>query len=91
MDEVDESPTPVNGESLEAYAVRRLEEMSILENERSYTREYTPGVYLYDIVRGSIPGLEGDMWVKDQTVNCGKGITVEEKAVRKEALWRRIS
>ena len=89
VDEVDESPTPVNGESLEAYAIRKLEEMSILEEERTYTREYYPEVYLYDVVRGSIEGLYGDMRVKSQTVNCGKGITVEENAVREVALWQR--
>lgn len=91
VDEVDESPTPVNGETLGAYAARRLEEMSVLETQHTYKREYAPDVYLYDIVRGSIGGLEGDMRVKSQTVNCGKGITIQEKAVREEALWQRIS
>lgn len=90
VDEVDESPTPVNGETLGAYAARRLEEMSLLETEHTYTREYAPDVYLYDIVRGSIDGLSGDMRVKSQTVNCGRGITIQEKAVKEEYLWRTL-
>ena len=91
VDEIDEAPTPVNGETMNAYATRRLEELSVLEEERQYTREYAPDVYLYDIVRGSITGLEGDMRVTAQTVNCDKGITVQETAVREEALWQTIS
>ncbi|MBR2189321.1 MAG: hypothetical protein IJ860_07950, partial [Eubacterium sp.] len=61
VDVVDESPTPVNGETIGDYATRRLSQLSVLESERTYTREYAPDVNLYDIVRGSIAGLQGDM------------------------------
>lgn len=87
VDEVDESPTPINGETLSAYAIRRLKEMSVKQDERTYTREYQPDVNLYSIVRASIDGLEGDLRVKAQTLNCSYGITVNEKAAREVSLW----
>lgn len=87
VDEVDESPTPVNGETLSAYATRKLKEMSVRQDERTYTREYHPDVNLYSIVRASIDGLEGDLKVKSQTLTCNYGITVNEKAVREVSLW----
>lgn len=87
VDEVDESPTPVNGETLSAYATRKLKEMSVRQDERTYTREYHPDVNLYSIVRASINGLEGDLKVKSQTLTCNYGITVNEKAVREVSLW----
>lgn len=89
VDYVDESPTPVNGETYSAYAQRRLEEMSVMTDERSYSREYADGVYLYSIIRASIDGLEGDLRVQSQTIECGNGITVEEKAIREVSLWQR--
>lgn len=89
VDHVDESPTPVNGETYSAYAQRRLEEMSVMKDERTYTREYDPNVLLYSIVRASIDGMQGDLRVTSQQVNCGKGITITEKAVREVPLWRR--
>lgn len=87
VDYVDESPTPVDGETLSAYAQRRLHEMSVSKDERSYTREFADGVYLYDIVRASIDGLYGDLRVQSQSVECGKGITIEETAVSEVSLW----
>ena len=89
VDYVDESPTPINGETLPAYANRRLHALSVTKDERKYTREYAPNVYLYDIVRASINGLEGDLRIESQTVNCGNGITIQEKAVREVDLWQR--
>ena len=87
VDIVDESPTPVNGETLSAYAIRKLKEMSVKQDERTYTREYHPDVNLYSIVRASIDGLEGDLRVKSQSLTCSYGITVNEKAVREVNLW----
>lgn len=87
VDEVDESPTPVNGETLSAYAFRKLKELSVRKDERTYTREYYPDVNLYSIVRASINGLEGDLKVQSQTLNCNYGITVNEKSAREVSLW----
>lgn len=88
VDMVDTSPTPVNDKTLNEYAEDRLKELSILKDERTYTREYVPNVYLYSLVRASIDGLQGDMRVTSQTINCGNGITVNEKASREIALWQ---
>lgn len=88
VDIVDESPKPVNGESYGAYAERRLREKSVMKDERSYTREFAPDVYVYSLVRASVPGLEGDLRIKSQTLRCDKGISVSEKAEREVQLWQ---
>lgn len=87
VDVVDTSPTPVNGKTMPEYAHDRLKELSILRDERTYVREYAPNVYLYSLVRASINGLQGDMRVASQSVDCGNGITVNEKAAREIVLW----
>ena len=87
VDQVDESPVPVNGETLSAYADRRLKELSVMKEERSYTREYAAGVHLYSIIRSSIDEMHGDYRVESQTIDCGRGITVQEKAIKEVLLW----
>lgn len=87
VDVVDTSPTPVNGKTLQEYAQDRLKELSIMRDERTYVREYAPNVYLYSLVRASINGLQGDLRVESQSIDCGNGITVNEKASREIALW----
>lgn len=87
VDHVDESPTAINGETLSAYANRRLRELSVEKEEKTYAREYAADVYLYSIVRASIDGMTGDYRINSQTVECGKGITVQEKAVKEVPLW----
>ena len=90
IDVVDESPTKVNGETLEAYALRKLQELSTIKEEHSYVREYQPDIYPYAIVRGSIEsaGIEGDLRISNQSLECGAGITVTEKAVREISTWQ---
>lgn len=87
VDVVDTSPTPVNGQTLREYANGRLKDLSILKEEYTYQREYADKVYLYSLVRASINGLQGDLRVESQSINCGKGITVTEKASKETALW----
>ena len=87
VDKVDESPVPVNGETLSAYANRRLKELSVKKEERSYSREFAAGVYLYSIIRASIDELYGDYRIESQTIECGRGITVQEKATKEVPLW----
>lgn len=89
VDYVDESPTPIDGDTYSVYAQKQLEALSILKDEREYTREYAPDVYLYDIVRASIDGIEGDLRVESQTIEIGNGIQVKEKAVKEIPLWQR--
>ncbi len=87
VDVVDTSPTPVNGKTLNEYATDRLRALSVLKETWTYQREYAPDVYLYSIIRASISGLQGDLRIESQSVNCGNGITVSEKASKETALW----
>lgn len=87
VDKIDESPEPVNGETLIEYATRKLKEESVLRETRSYNREYAPDVHLYSIVRASIDGLEGDLRVTSQNLTCKNGIAVSETAEAEVALW----
>ena len=87
VDYVDESPVPINGETMGAYVRRKLKELSVMKDEREYTREYSPDVLLYSLIRASIDGLQGDLRVQSQNLTCGAGITVAEKAIREVTLW----
>lgn len=87
VDVVDTSPTPVNGKTMLEYANDSLKQLSIVQDERTYVREYAPDVYLYSLVRSSINGLQGDLRVTAQSITCGKGISVNEKASKEIALW----
>ena len=82
VDAIDTSVTKLYGETLSAYASRKLKEASTVTRRRSYTREYWPDVHPLSIVRGALPkaGLSGDMRVQTQSITCGKGITVHEVA-----------
>ena len=84
VDAVDTSPKPVNGESLEQYAARKLKEAASVTKKVTYTREYWPGVRPFSIVRGSMPdvGLEGDLMVMTQSLTCENGVVVPETAGR---------
>lgn len=88
VDEVDDSPVLVNGETLSGYAARKLREASHIEEEWKYKREYAPGVLPYSIVRASIDGAEGDLRVDSQTLTCDHGISIEETAVKEVSLWQ---
>lgn len=90
VDEWDGSPVQVDGETLAAYARRRLREASTVGSPRTYTRKWVPGVYPGDVVRGAIGsvGLDGPMRVQTQRLECGAGITVTEKAMTEVATWQ---
>jgi len=88
---LDSSPLRVGGETLAAYCARRLEEESTVRDERSYSREWWPGVYPGSLVRGTLGGvgLDGDLRVTRQTVTCDHGLVVEETAGREVHTWVR--
>lgn len=90
-DIVDQSPVRTDGETLAAYAARRLEEESMVTDERTYTREWWPDVMPFSLVYGSLSsvGIEGDFRVVSQQLTCGSGIVVEERASREVYAWRR--
>ena len=82
VDVYDESPQLCNGESLEAYARRKLEEAIESVESRSYTREWWPEVTCNDLVIGSLGsvGLDCVMRVKTQSIQIGRGALVTEEA-----------
>ena len=91
LDARDDSPARVNGETLDAYANRKLEEASMVYDSRTYSREWWPDVYPHSVVRGSLSSvmLDGDLRVVSQSLTCGKGIVVEEEARREVYTWQR--
>lgn len=82
VDEVDTSPALVDGESLEMYAQRKLAEASTVLRKFSYDREWWPDVVPYSLVRAYMPsdGVQGDLRVISQSIECGKGAKVSEVA-----------
>lgn len=89
VDVCDTSPVLVDGETLGAYARRKLREASTVAVSVSYEREWSPGVRPYDVVRaGGAMGFDGDMRVASQDYTCSHGVTVRETAELEEELWR---
>lgn len=80
VDFYDSSPKRINGESLYAYAFRRLEEESTCIIKWTYKREYIPGLVPFDLIDAELPeyGISGYMRVLSQNYTLDKGITVSE-------------
>lgn len=90
-DVLDRNPKRVNGETLDNYCARMLEESSTVWDTRQYEREWWPGVTTDSIVRGTLAsvGMEGDMRVVSQGITCGVGLTVEETVRAEVRTWQR--
>ena len=88
-DVLDAEPLPVGGEGLAAYARRKLRELSVVEDSRTYARAFEPGLRPYDVVRFELPdmGLYGDMRIKSQSLEFGRGISTRETAAREVRTW----
>lgn len=80
IEEVEDSPTRKEGESLQGYADRRLSELSEVYETYDIEREYADGVVPYSIVRSNLPeqSIIGDFRVMAQTLECEKEIKVGE-------------
>lgn len=80
VDEVDTSPVPVNGETLDAYCRRKLEELSTVVKTYTYTREWED-IVPFDMVEASLSehGISGELRVLTQSITCDAGIVVDEK------------
>ncbi|MBR3159521.1 MAG: hypothetical protein IKF14_10525 [Atopobiaceae bacterium] len=87
VDHYDTAPVRTDGESLERYAYRRGVEEGTVEETWGYDRRYVPGVYPFDIIRGTLPDMMGDMRVKTQTITAGHGLMVAETACREVDTW----
>lgn len=85
----DTSVTRVNGESLEAYAIRKLAEDSIVRDARQWRREWWPDVYPGDLIRASMRrhGVQGEFRCRRQSLECGAGIVVTERVEREIVTW----
>ena len=90
IDKSERNPTRIGGETLDAYARRRLAELSTVRMERTYKRKWWPEVYPLDVVRASLASvrLDGDLRIERQSLECGAGITVTERAVREVSTWQ---
>ena len=70
-----------DGETLKAYAKRRLEELQKVSTIISYDRRYDPDIYPTDVITLGYPEQEisGNFMVSSQTINLGfNGRTSEE-------------
>lgn len=81
VDEYDDAPKPVGGESLKEYAERMLAERNAYSGTRGYSRPWVPGITVHDLAHGAVPAamLDGDMRIARQSLEFGKGITVNEE------------
>jgi len=80
VDDYEESPTRLEGETLQDYVDRKRDEATSTAGTRTYTRAWVPEVLPFDIVRGSISsvGLDCDMRVKSQDLTLGTTSMVTE-------------
>jgi hypothetical protein len=85
-----DSPAPLDGESLDAYAARMLSEKSIAKDSRTYGRRFWPDVHPFMVVQGSMPSvkLDGLLRVESQAIDCSHGIQVTETAYKEVQMWR---
>ena len=82
VDEYDSSPQLLDGESLDEYCQRRLDELSGTLGTRTYGRAFFPDVLPFDVVEGSIAsvGLDCTMRVVSQSIDIGHGVHLTETA-----------
>lgn len=89
VDCIDESPVKVNGETMTSYARRKLQEISTVTTEFSYTREFVPDLTCFDVLAGRVEefGMDGGFRVLKQSLDCKAGVTVSETLGREERLF----
>ena len=70
-----------NGETIAAYAARRLREEQAYAISVAYYRRYIPEVYIGDLVRIKYPaqGIDGAFSVQSQTISLSYGARVSER------------
>ena len=76
--------TLYEGETLQAFAKRRLKELQRVSMSASYDRRYHPDVLPGDIVRINYPAqkLVGDFCVQSQKLTLGHGVKTSEEVVQ---------
>lgn len=73
-----------DGESISAYASRRLKELQKVAIGVSYTRRFEPDVLVSDIARINYPGIElvGDFEIISQSITLGPNAKTSEEVVQ---------
>ncbi len=72
------------GETLEAYANRRLKELQRVSETISYQRRYCPDLYPTDVVFLSYPAqdLKGNYMISSQSITLGFNATTSEEVIK---------
>lgn len=80
----------LNGETLQGYANRRLQELSTVKRQIEYEREWDPRIAVGCLTddRFDSRGIRGIFKVEAQKVEIGKGVTVSELASSATEAWR---
>ena len=81
VEQFDGTPNRLGGETLQAYAERRLAEMNEVVGTRSYRRSWVPGLTVYDVIDGKLgeAGLDARMRIRSQHVVLGGDLMVDEE------------
>ena len=89
-DEIDTDPMPINGEDLDHYCSRQLEDLSTVIRTYTYTREVWEDVLIYDKVYINKPGVfTGEARVLSQSFDCSNnGVQIQEVVGEEVKLWR---
>lgn len=88
-DVVETDPVPIDGETLDHYVNRKLEEESTVYKYYDYTRDFNFNIMVFDNVYWNIPDVHtGLMRILEQTVVCDKGLSFEERCGEEIKLWQ---
>lgn len=80
VDYFDDSPSLTDGESIDQYARRKLQEVSDHFEKINIEHEFVPDVTVFDKIRCYLPNqnIEGLYVVEAQELSIGNGITIKE-------------
>lgn len=83
VEELDSSPSPLQYESLNAYARRMLQSASTVQRTHSYTRPYESGTLPFDMITisDSRAGLSADVRIESQRIACDGSRRISETAL----------
>ena len=82
---MEESNCALNdGESLDSYAKRRLEEEQSIYYQVNYSRRFDPDINVTDLIRLNYPeqDVSGVFYISSQSISLGHGAAVSEEAYR---------
>lgn len=93
IDVVDTNPQQKDGETTPAYARRQLELASTWAYTYTFDSHWIDDVVPYDIIRATLPneGVEGDLRVLGQTIQCGTNLSINwsvGREVKEYVAWQ---